>query len=299
MTYIIVAALLLLCAISSLVVFLCRNKATDPDVKGVMTAAGPAAIVWAVILGLVSFGMSITVVDSRAVGIQTSFGKYRDTLSNGFQLTAPWSDTEQFTTRVQYLDLDGDQAVPVTFKGGGGGDISTTPRWRISEKKAGDLWKKYKTFGAVESKLVNSAAKDSVRVVAAKYTPNEARSGEFLRKVSAEVERDLAVTLADDGILIDSVSIKGIRLDERSQTSLDKIVEANNYIERAKAEQERAKIEAETAKIRQQTGALSDANITMKCLEILDKWNSANNGPLPAGFVCPGTDARGFVTTNK
>lgn len=250
--------------------------------------------------GLISFLMSITIVDSRAVGIQTAFGRYQGNLGNGLQLTAPWSSVEEFTTRIQSLDLDGDkQGVRVTFKGGGGGVVNVTPRWSIDEKKAGDLWKKYKTFGTVEDRLVRSAAKDSVRVVTANYTPNEARSGEFLRKLTGEVKADLAGQLNDDGIKIDSISVSGIELDERARSSLDKIVEANNYIERAKAEQERAKIEAETAKIRQATGALSDANITMKCLEILDKWNSASNGPLPAGFVCPGTERPPFTTTNR
>lgn len=295
MAYLVIAAIL---AVLAFVSFLTYRFARDFDGNRVpgfkWVAIGLVAV-----LGLVSLGMSITTVSARSVGIQTAFGRYQGTLPNGLQFVAPWSSVEEFTTRVQYLDLDGKNAVPVTFKGGGGGEIHATPRWRISVDKAGELWKKYKTFDQVRDKLVNSSAKDSIRVVASNYTPNEARSGEYLRKVADRVEKDLTATLADDGVIIDSVSIKNIALDQRSQSSFDKIVEANNFVERAKAEQQRARIEAETAKIRQQNGALSGPAITMKCLEILDKWSNDNNGPLPAGFVCPGTDLRPFTVTNK
>ncbi|MFF5973646.1 SPFH domain-containing protein [Streptomyces sp. NPDC012769] len=295
MVYLVLAVILLLIA----AVFFVAYKA----VRGIGGDRIPGlkwgAIGTLVVLGLLTLGMSITTVGARSVGIQTAFGRYQDTLANGLQLTAPWSSVEEFSTQVQYLDLDGDQAVPVTFKGGGGGEVNATPRWRIDAAKAENLWKKYRTFENVRDKLVNSSAKDSVRIIASRYTPNDARSGENLRKLTDEVQADLGKSLADDGVLIDSISIKGISLDERSQSSLDKIVEANNYVERAKAEQERARIEAETAKIRQQNGALSGPAITMKCLEILDKWSSANNGPLPAGFVCPGTDTRSFTVTDK
>ena len=92
--------------------------------------------------------------------------------------------------------------------------------------------------------------------------------------------------------------MKGISLDDRSQASLDKIVTANNDIERAKAEQLRAKIDAETAKIREQGGSLAPAALQRYCLEVVNNWNVNQNGPLPAGFTCGG-GANPFVITNK
>jgi regulator of protease activity HflC (stomatin/prohibitin superfamily) len=242
--------------------------------------------------------MSVTTVGARSVGIQTAFGKYSNTLSNGLQLTAPWSSVEEFSTQVQYLDLDGKEAVPVTFKGGGGGEVNATPRWRIDAEGAENLWKKYRTFENVRDKLVNSSAKDAVRIAVSKYTPNEARSGENLRAVADAVAAQLSADLRDDGIVIDSVSVKGISLDDRSQASLDKIVTANNDIERARAEQQRAKIDAETAAIREKGGSLAPAALQRYCLEVVNNWNVGQNGPLPAGFTCGGT-ANPFVITNK
>jgi len=265
------------------------------DKLGVLVAVGGVAV-----LGAVSLIWSITSVDSRSVGIQTSFNRYQGTLHSGFQLTAPWTEHEDFTTRIQYLDLDGEKwsdGAPVTFKGGGRGVVFATPRWKIDEDSAGKLWNKYKTFDNVQEQLVRSSVKDSFRAVLTGYTPNEAR--ENVREITREVEADLAATLTDDGIKIDSISIKDIKLDDRTQSSLDKIVQANNDIERAKAEQERAKIDAETLKIKQKAGNLSEGGLADKCLTVMDKWDVKKNGPAPAaGFGC-GNLGVPFTVTNK
>lgn len=256
------------------------------------------AVIFTGILVVFTLGMSVTVVGARAVGIQTSFGKYRDTLSNGFQFTAPWSSVEEFSTRIQYLKLSGDQEVPVTFKGGGGGTVLATQRWTISPAKAEHLWKKYKTFEHVRDQLVGPSTKDSFRVVLSQYAPNDARDGKNLRNIESLVEKDLSEALADDGILIDSVSVQGVHLDRRSQESLDKIVTANNDIVRAKSEQLRAKIDAETARIRNTGGSLTGPALQRYCLEVINNWNVERNGLLPAGFGC--LDNRPpFVVTGK
>jgi regulator of protease activity HflC (stomatin/prohibitin superfamily) len=303
MLYLVLASILVVLVLVGVVLFLVnRKKDFDSYEVNLRMVGGGIAGVAVIALVLTTFFMSLTKVDARAVGIQTSFGKYQDTLNNGLQLTAPWSETEQFSTQVQYLDLDdtdGSQdSVSVTFKGGGGGQVSLTPRWRIDENKAENLWKKYRTFDKVQDQLVNSSAKDSVRVVVSKYTPNEARDGENLRPIADQIQADLAKSLKDDGVIIDSISIKKIQLDSRSQASLDKIVEANNNVERAKAEQERAKIDAETVKIREKSGSLSPQANERFCLEMMNNWDAKKNGNLPAGFTC-NTGAAPFVVTNK
>ena len=303
MGYIVVASLLVLAiVVAGLVWGLGKNPDNSYDAP-VKTIGKVVTIGLVVVFAAVTFFMSLTTVGARSVGIQTAFGRYQNTLNNGLQLTAPWSSVEEFSTQVQYLDLDdtngGKDSVSVTFKGGGGGQVSLTPRWRIDENKAENLWKKYRTFDKVQNQLVNSSAKDSVRVVVSKYTPNEARDGENLRPIADAIQTDLAKSLADDGIIIDSVSIKKIVLDTRSQNSLDKIVEANNNVERAKSELERAKIDAETAKVREQSGQLSEKAAQRYCLEMMNSWDVKKNGNLPAGFVCPGTNSSGYVTTNK
>lgn len=242
---------------------------------------------------------SITSVGARSVGIQTAFGRYQGQLDNGLQLIAPWSEHEDFSTQVQYLDLDGDKwadGAPVTFQGGGRGVVFASPRWKIDEEAAGNLWKKYRTLDNVSEKLVRSSVKDSFRAVMTEYTPNDAR--EHVREITQKVEDDLVRTLGDDGVKIDSISIRDIQLDNRTQASLDKIVQANNDIERARAEQERAKIDAETLKIKQKAGNLTQGGLADKCLTVMDKWDVKKNGNLPAGFNC-GNVGTPFTVTNK
>ncbi|QGH79027.1 band-7-like membrane protein [Streptomyces phage TomSawyer] len=290
MFYLVVAVILMIVVLGGVGLFLfTRDKAALA-----VSAVGGA------VLALITLVFSFTQVDARSVGIQTAFGKYQGTLSSGFQLTAPWSDHEDFTTRVQYLDLDGEKwsdGAPVTFKDGGSGVVFATPRWQIDEKSAGELWKKYKDFDSVRDQLVKSSAKDSFRAVMTEFTPNDARAQ--VRVVTEKVKSDLQDHLGKYGIKVDSISIRDIKLDPKAQNSLDKIVEAKNKIERAKAEQEQAKIEAETVKIREKSGQLSPEALASRCLDIMDKWSKANNGSAPAaGFGCNALGVP-FTVTNK
>lgn len=246
-----------------------------------------------VILVILTVAFSATTVSPRAIGIQTGFGKYQDTLDAGFHWTAPWSSVEEFPTQVQFLELNsandgGKGGVEVNYKGGGKGTVDATVRWRIDEKNAEDLWRKYRDFDKVRDQLVLSSARDSVRVAVGAYAPNDARAGENLRKITAAVQEDLAKTLADDGVRIDSVSTTGVFLDDATQKSIERVIAAQNDVERAKADKARAEIDAQTAKIREQSGSLSAGSLQRYCLEVTNSWDQGKNGALPATWNCLG-----------
>lgn len=255
---------------------------------------------------LVAFTLAeaATTVSPRAVGIQTAFGKYQGTLQSGFHMTAPWAGVEEFPTQVQFLDLNNGKAdtskgtVGVNYKGGGKGQVDATIRWRIDTSNAAALWRKYRTFENVRDQLVVSSARDSVSVVIGAYAPNDARAGENRRKISSDVASDLNRVLSSDGIMIDSVSVTDVRLDDKTQASIEAIVKANADIDRAKAEQEKAKIDAQTAKIREQSGSLSAGSLARYCLDVTNAWNQGNNGPLPTGWTCLG-DKPSVVVSGK
>lgn len=242
-----------------------------------------------------------TTVSSRAVGIGTAFGKYTRTLDNGLQFKAPWESVEEFSTQVQYLDLDStdgsDNKVNVAYKGGGEGSISLTVRWGINKDNAEDLWKKYKTFEQVTNQLVLSSAKDSVNAVVGGYSPSDARDGSKRKEIALAIRSDLDADLKDDGVYIDSVSVKSVDLSEKTQASIEAIVQANANIERAKAEQERARIDADTAAARQSKGALTGPALQRYCLEVTNSWDVKKNGPLPATWNCFGSSQDVLVNT--
>lgn len=269
---------------------------------GVAVVAGLLLLVFTVV-------MSATTVSPRAVGIQTSFGRYQATLDNGFHWTAPWSSVEEFSTLAQPLNVK-DQAVSFagtrvkdaqgveTVSGSGGsGDFDGQILWSIdpSGKGAEKLWEKYKTYENVRDNLVDKAFREAGRVQIGKYNPVEAKDGANLRPINEAVLADLKESLGSRGIVIDTVTITDIALGESAQRSLDRIVEANANTERAKAEKERAGIDAETQAIRANSGSLTPEALVRYCLEVTNAWDQGKNGPLPAGWNC--SNPQSFVVT--
>ena len=252
---------------------------------------------------IVTLGFSFTTVDARSVGIQTGFGRYYDTLDNGFHFKAPWTGVEEFTTRLQNADLEGDEGVAVTFKGGGSGTVNATFRWSISDDQgdggAKALWEKYKDFDTVRDTLVYREGKDAVLNVANDYTPNDARTKQD--EIGQQIKERMEKRLKPYGVVVDSVSVLSMPLDERTQASLDKIVSSQNDVERAKADKERAKIDNETAKLREQSGALSDGALRRLCLDVVNNWDVNKNGQLPATFDCgmSGEAKPGLIVNSK
>lgn len=244
---------------------------------------------------------SMTIVHARNVGIITSFGKESgpvDAQGNhlpknpGIGWTMPWEAKEEFPTNVQYLVLDNsdkaDGTTKVSYKGGGNGEVDSTIRWTLDPTKAVDLWRKYREFNKVTDQLVKASARTSLGVVIGAYPPNEARSGEKRREITDLVTADLNKTLESNGIRVDSVSITDVRLDGKTQGSIEALIKANADLQRATIDQQRATIEAQTAKIRQQSGSLSVGALQRYCLEVTNAWDNSKNGALPATWSCLG-----------
>lgn len=267
------------------------------------------AVFMAFLLVVTTIGFSATTVSARSVGIQTSFGKYVDTLDNGFHWTTPWSGVEEFSTLAQPLTVK-DQAVSFagtrvkdangveTVSGSGGsGDFDGQILWAIdpSGKGAEKLWEKYRSYENVRDNLVDKAFREAGRVQIGKFNPVEAKDGSNLRPINEAVLADLKETLAPRGIVVDTVTITDIALGESAQNSLNRIVEANANTERAKSEKERASIDAETQGIRDASGLNTPTAIQRYCLEVTNSWDTAKNGPLPAGWSC--ASSAPFVVT--
>lgn len=281
MFYIVVASILV---VVSLIGFGIRwaTKGSGDEMPFGLTLVVPFLLV------IFTLFCSVTTVDARAVGIQTGLGRYVGTMDSGLHFKAPWTKVEEFTTVIQTTDLEGDQKVQVAFKGGGGGDINATFRWSIKDDQSNNgaksLWEKYRTFDAVSESLVYRDGKGAILNVANDYTANDARTKQDV--IGREIETQLETTLEKYGIIVDSVSITSMELNNKTQTSLDKVVSAQNDVERARAEKERAKIDNETIELREKSGALSPEANQRYCLEIANNWSITNNGPMPATFDC-------------
>lgn len=268
------------------------GKPTQPSKGSFRVAVG---ICLFILLGLTA-AFSATTVSPRAVGIVTSFGKYQATLPAGFHWTAPWSGVEEFPTQVQFLEMNGTEGqdnkkggVQVNFAGGGKGIVDATVRWRINEKNAEDLWKKYKDFEKVRDQLVLSSARDAVRVAVGGYSATDAQSGSNVTDLTGKIAQNLQSNVADDGVQIDSISVTAVILDDKTQDAIQKVIIAEQDKARAKVEQERAEIEKTTNEIRQKAGILNDGGLRRYCLELTNSWDASKNGPLPATWNCLGS----------
>lgn len=281
---------------------------------GTLTA-GAAIVVGIIVTGL----FSSTIVDARAVGVQTGFGRYISTLDNGFHLKYPWASVEEFSTRVQYLNVEDS---PVTYKAiaipeadasentgaepqgtlyGGDGSVDLVVRWTIQAKDAKELWERYKSFENVRDQLVFPTTKDSLRLVVSEYTPAEAKDGGNIRAISDAAVADLNKTLNSNGVGIDSVSISNVLLGQQAQKAVDRVVAADADIDRAAREQQRAAIDAQTAKLRTEEGALTPEALQRYCLDLVNAWDVAKNGQLPATFNCTlnGTNSTPVIVNTK
>lgn len=265
-----------------------RVSASKETTRGAFLSQVYLGLVVAVLL---TVAFSMTIVSARTVGVYTSFGKEVGTKQAGMGWTAPWvAKKQEMPTNVQYLVLaggdNGQGSTNVKYKGGGGGQVDATVRWTMDPAKAVFLWRKYQAFEKVSDQLVKGAARDAINVAVGAYSPSDATSGENRRAITDTIKSDLDATLSDDGIRIDSVSISDIRLDEKTQQSIEAIVKANAAIQQAQAEQTRAKIDNATAKLRAESGSLSGPALVRYCLDITNSWNQNNNGKLPETWNC-------------
>lgn len=275
---------------------------------------GPAvrtALVGVLAMALATLAFSAIKVDHREVAIVTSLGKYDSTISvGGLTLIKPWANAERFDQTIQTVELtdisvsftDGSDNDELQEIGGGKGLLDGTVRWQISKDQenngARSLWEKYRTFDAVNSSLVTRASRDAFIDVANDYPAGVAIISQD--QIGKKVADKLTEELAPYGIVIDSVSVPAIDLDAGTQAAVDRIFTTQQDIQRAENEQIRAQIDAETVKIREAEGALSPAANQRFCLDLVNNWDVAKNGQLPATFNCNlgGTDPQVIVSSN-
>lgn len=277
---------------------------TDPEIKRL-----GGILLGVTVLGmfLVTVLMSMTIVSSRSLSIVTSFGGYSNTIKPGLNWTPPWADKESYPTTNQPLDLDDTDdskgnAVYVTFSapknpdnqsaistaGGGRGNISAQITWRISDE-TGDagakaLWAKYISFERVSNELVKAKAQDTLGDIANNKPAFEATVQ--YSDIANETKAQLGAILKPYGIVVDSVSIKRIDLDAQTQASLQKIVDAINTTAAYAEQKKGSDIQNQILKDRAAAGALEEKANVRYCLDIVNSWDTAKNGALPATFNC-------------
>lgn len=271
-----------------------RGRSNEPGFVGGMGVF--VAFVGLIVAGLTCF----STVDARAVGIQTSFGKYRDTLGSGFQWTAPWSSVEEWTTRNQTIRFSGDgkaderdnyftePVIVVRLGNQSEAYVDATITWSITEKSVENLWRQYKTFGDARQDFATptavgaaNSAFDGYNPLAALNNANTDNPYVPLEEWSRRIIDKLHPLYTARGVELVNVQVTKVGYDKRTEDKLREYADAVANTRIAAQNVETAKKDAEASAARKQTAG-NDCISLIRDLAAQDKLKD-----LPAGVnVC-------------
>lgn len=246
-------------------------------------------LVGVLILGLDSF----TVVGSKNVAVQTSFGKPSGTLDNGFHLVAPWSSTEEFSAARQSLKLsggDGDNGDPIVVRLANGttAKVEVSAEWRLDDKSdITQLYLDYRTFDNITENVIRRRLSAVLNRVFEKYDPLASISGKGETQPLALLEgqaRDQLEAEVPQQIKIDSLYIPKIEFDKGVQDQINQFINAVNDTKIAKQQLETATARKE-ANEKLGSGALTSGVLYQNCLDLVERLTK-DGKTLPPAFNC-------------
>jgi len=255
---------------------------------------------------------SFSTVDARSVGIQTSFGKYRDTLSAGIHVTAPWSSVEDWTTRNQTIRFADDGKAEerdnyyteprITVRLGNQSEayVDATITWGITEKSVEALWKQYKTFGDARRDFVTPQALGAANTAFDGYDPfrgldekNADNPYVPLAVWSQKITDALRPLYEARNVQLINVQVTKVAYDQRTEDKLRQYADAVANTRIKAQDVKTAEQEAAASKARAASAA-PGCEALIRDLAAQDKLKD-----LPAGWQCPGNPGPAVVGTGK
>jgi len=304
----VMSLLLVLVAAVSLVVWLtARRRAPAPptdddDDEGHSKPAKPRAgtkvagwtSVGALVLALTFlFFSSATIVSTKNVGIETSFGRPVGSFSNGFHLIQPWNKVTEMDAAIQtdnhVKDTGAFSCITVRIAHQATACVDTSIRWRIEERAADGLFRDYRDFDNVRDSLVTRDLNAALNAVFEKYDPlaidkdgNSTSPG--LATLSSDVVDQIRAQIGSE-INVLSVIIPVVHYDENTQSKVNALLAQVAQTRIA----EQSVITAEQQALANQTLSKSvsqDPNVLVsKCMDLLGEMVSKGQA-IPIGFSC-------------
>lgn len=222
---------------------------------------GGVTLVAAGLALIVTLCASYDRVDTRNVGIITSFGKPVGVSGAGIVWHAPWKRVSELSEAIQLQAFDGEgpgkgNLVQVRLGNNSSAWIAENLNWRLVEGAAPQLFQDYggsnlDVFANIRDNLVDRQAAVALSQVFAKFDPTAMEQGADLPVLADEVKRDLQHNVGTQ-IEILSVRIPKIFYDEPTQQRIDqhnqKVQETKNALQDVQtAKQQRAANEERNA----------------------------------------------------
>jgi prohibitin 2 len=240
----------------------------------------------AALLVLVSLINPIRIVQAGTRGVLTTFGKVSPTpLGEGIHFVMP------LISRVHVIDVR-------LQKNEGRGvaasrdlqqvQISAALNWRLDPGLVADTFQKIGNEEAVAARVIEPAAQEATKAVAAQYTAEELVTRRI--EVSEQIRDSLEQRLRRHGVIVDNLAAVNYDFSEVFDKAIEAKVEAEQKKLTAERDLERIKVEAEQAlaKARGEAEALKAKRleITPDLLRLKQLENESDaikkwNGQLP------------------
>lgn len=294
MGWLILATIVLLAGIVALFI----GKVDTQDFEFSTRGVGIALL--AVALSILALD-SYTIVPTRNIAVQTSFGKPVGTLDNGFHWIRPWSSTQDFDATIQTLKLSADkddngEPISVRLANGATATVDVTVQWQVDPNAdITQLYLDYRNFDNIGTNVIrrqlSAALNDTFEtydpLAAMETDPEKINNGPVAGATLADLAKKANAKLASalpTGLTVRSLLIPKIVFDGAIQ---DKI---NQYLA-AIAETQIAQQQLQTAFARKAAneklaeGSNSPGVLYQNCLDTVERL-VRDGKVLPAAFTC-------------
>lgn len=251
-----------------------RKPGSPPEIKieGIPPILGTilrsVAIIFVILfIFSVMFGSILVSVGAGEVGVKfNQFGGVEsDELGEGLHVVMPWVSVTKYSVRSEVYTMSAqsaegdrvgdDQITALTSEGLMLG-MDMTVRYRLISEDASNV---HQTLGTGYSeKIIRPTIKSVIREVVSKHTAMEVY-GEERQLVASEMVTILEAALFDDGIIVEEVLLRNVKLPDRVSTAIEEKLQADQDAQRMVFVKQKEQLEAER-KVIEATG-IADATV--------------------------------------
>ena len=215
-----------------------------------------------VLVALVVFAASITIVPAGHTGVVVTLGKVSsNVLTEGFHLKAPLvQNVVKMSNQIQKCEIEGAESVSKDLQA-----ISTTivVNYKIGDSSSAKI---YREIGRdYETIMLMPAIHESLKAVTAKYTAEQLVTSRS--KVAIEIQDTLAEKMEEYGIVIEKFNIVNFSFSEEFAKAIEAKEVAQQNLLKAKTEQEQLIVEANAQAEKKVIAAEAEAQAILKKAE--------------------------------
>lgn len=282
--------------------------------SGGKSVSGLVIAVIGIVVGC--YGISLTTVDARSIGIETKGGKYVGVLTPGRHVIAPWADVEQWTTRNQTIQFSGDDgedrdnfrdesSIAVRLGNQSVAQVDANVTWAVADsggdltkqaERIKQLWAQYKTFGDMSRDFAVVTARAAFGDVFNVYDPFSSLSTAKAdnpyvpnSEWSTKITDKLRPLYEARGLTLVSVQVVQVAYDKDTEAKIKAY--AQKVADTRIAEQDVKVAEQQALASKQRsTQAAPGCEALIRDLAASDQLKN-----LPAGWQCPGSNGAGVI----